>query len=118
MNVLIKNLAQSEGAIVADLFAAFPNTIPGDLPRYFADDVHPNDQGYALIAQAFLKALATSRTGQPGPTASAGTGPGGFAPLLPGTAADARQVFGPPPSRPALRGRTGPAASRRSAPPD
>jgi lysophospholipase L1-like esterase len=67
LNTLIKNLAQSEGAILADLFAAFPNTIPSDLPRYFSDDVHPNDQGYALIAQAFLKALGTSRSGTPGP---------------------------------------------------
>jgi lysophospholipase L1-like esterase len=67
MNVLIKALAQSEGAIVADLFAAFPTTTPNSLPQYFADDVHPNDQGYALIAQAFLKALGTSRSGSPGP---------------------------------------------------
>jgi hypothetical protein len=67
MNVLIKALAQSEGAIVADLVAAFPTTPPNSLPQYFADDVHPNDQGYALIAQAFLKALGTSRSGSPGP---------------------------------------------------
>ena len=118
MNVLIKNLAQSQGAILADLFAAFPTT-PGDLPRYFADDVHPNDQGYALIAQAFLKALATSRTGQPGPTAAAGAGPGGLWPLLPATATDLRPAtFAPPPSRGALRTRSGPEASRRSAQPD
>jgi lysophospholipase L1-like esterase len=82
LNALIKSLAQNEGAIVADLFAAFPTTIPSDLPRYFADDVHPNDQGYALIAQAFLKALGTSRSGTPGP-AGVGEG-GGFAFVRPG----------------------------------
>jgi lysophospholipase L1-like esterase len=70
MNTLIKALAQREGAIVADLVAAFP-TAAGELAGYFSDDVHPNDQGYALIAQAFLRALGTSRSGQAGPTAFA-----------------------------------------------
>ncbi len=74
MNTLIKSLAQSEGAILADLFAAFPTANPSDLPRYFSDDVHPNDQGYLLIAQAFLKALGTSRSGTPGPAGSFGAG--------------------------------------------
>jgi lysophospholipase L1-like esterase len=68
LNTLIKSLAQSEGAILADLFAAFPTSVPSELPRFFSDDVHPNDQGYALMAQAFLKALTTSRSGTPGPT--------------------------------------------------
>jgi lysophospholipase L1-like esterase len=68
MNTLIKALAQREGAIVADVFAAFPTTNPSALPNYFSDGIHPNDQGYALVAQAFLKALSTSRTGTPGPT--------------------------------------------------
>jgi acyl-CoA thioesterase-1 len=92
MNTLIKNLAQSEGAIVADLFAAFP-TAPGDLPRYFFDDVHPNDQGYALMAQAFMRALGTSRTGQPGLTAAASS----YASpeLLPARAMDAGLAFTP-----------------------
>ena len=55
---------------MADLFAAFPNTIPSDLPRYFRDDVHPNDQGYAFMAQAFMKAIGTSRAGTPGARAT------------------------------------------------
>jgi len=80
MNVLIKSLAQRQGAIVADLFAAFPNTIPSDLPRYFFDDVHPNDQGYALIAQAFMKAIGTSRSGTLGPADFGGGFSFGFAP--------------------------------------
>ncbi len=91
MNVLIKNLAQSEGAILADLFAAFPTTTPNSLPQYFADDVHPNDQGYAVIAQAFLKALGTSRSGSPGP---ADFGGGGFAFVRPGQ--DAGRAAGAP----------------------
>jgi lysophospholipase L1-like esterase len=83
LNTLIKALAQREGAIVADVFAAFPNTIPSDLPRYFFDDVHPNDQGYALMAQAFLKAIDTSRAGTPGPASFGGDD--GFAFARPGT---------------------------------
>jgi lysophospholipase L1-like esterase len=65
MNALIKNLAASEGAMVADVFAAFP-TNAAELSRLFVDDVHPNDSGYALIAQGFLRAFTTSRSGQPG----------------------------------------------------
>ena len=84
LNVLIKSLAQSRGAIVADIFAAFPNTIPSDLPRYFSDDIHPNDQGYTLMAQAFVKALGTSRSGTPGPTSFEGAGELAF--VQPGTA--------------------------------
>jgi len=68
MNALIKNLATTEGAMVADVFAAFP-TNSAELSRLFVDDVHPNDSGYALIAQGFLRAFTTSRTGQPGPSA-------------------------------------------------
>ena len=63
MNDLIKGLARSEGAILADVFAAFP-TNSADLARQFSDDVHPNDQGYALIAQGFLRALTTGRASQ------------------------------------------------------
>ncbi len=98
MNVLIKSLAQREGAILADLFAAFPNTIPSDLPRYFSDDVHPNDQGYALMAQAFMKAISTSRSGAPGPADFARDQSFGFtrpAPAAPGMAP--RRTSGPAP---------------------
>jgi lysophospholipase L1-like esterase len=107
LNVLIKNLAQSRGAIVADLFTAFPNTIPSDLPRYFSDDIHPNDQGYALIAQAFLKALGTSRSGAPGPADFGGAG--AFAFVRPGMAG--AQV-GTPSPRGSLPGPVPPTRSR------
>jgi phospholipase/lecithinase/hemolysin len=60
MNDLIKTLARSEGAMLADVFAAFPANA-ADRARYFSDDVHPNDQGYALIAEGFLKAFTTGR---------------------------------------------------------
>jgi lysophospholipase L1-like esterase len=60
MNDLIKSLARSEGAMLADLFAAFPSNA-ADRARYFSDDVHPNDAGYALIAEGFLKAFTTGR---------------------------------------------------------
>jgi lysophospholipase L1-like esterase len=102
LNVLIKSLAQSRGAIVADLFAAFPNTIPSDLPRYFSDDIHPNDQGYALVAQAFLKALGTSRSGTPGPADFGGAG--AFAFVRPGTASARVGTPGPRGSLPGSDG--------------
>jgi lysophospholipase L1-like esterase len=106
LNTLIKTLAQNEGAIVADLFAAFPNTIPSDLPRYFSDDVHPNDQGYALVAQAFLKALGTSRSGTPGPTSLESAGAFGF--VRPGTVipgGSSKSAFGSAPAAATTRQR-------------
>jgi lysophospholipase L1-like esterase len=63
----IKNLAINEGALVADLNAAFMAQ-GGDLSRFFSSDpafadVHPNDAGYDLIAQAFFKSLTQARSG-------------------------------------------------------
>jgi lysophospholipase L1-like esterase len=79
MNDLIKAMARSEGAIVADVFAAFPTTA-SDLTRLFFDDIHPNDQGYALVAQAFVKALTTARSA----SAAGGGGESGFGFAAPG----------------------------------
>jgi acyl-CoA thioesterase-1 len=63
MNVLIKGLAQSEGALLADLNAAFK--AKGNLPGLFdpsdPNGVHPNDAGYDVIADAFLKAITGPR---------------------------------------------------------
>jgi len=64
MNVLIKGLAQSEGALLADLNAAF--RAKGNLPALFdpldENGVHPNDAGYDLIADAFFKAITGARS--------------------------------------------------------
>jgi acyl-CoA thioesterase I len=60
MNELIKGLATSEGAILADLNAAFK--AKGSLPALFSDDVHPNDAGYDVMADAFLKAITGARS--------------------------------------------------------
>ncbi len=63
MNALIKGLAQSEGALLADLNAAFKAR--GNLPSLFSDDadgVHPNDAGYDVIADAFFKTITGARS--------------------------------------------------------
>ncbi len=65
MNELIKGLAKSEGALLADLNAAFK--AKGNLPALFdpidLNGVHPNDAGYDVIADAFLKTIAGPRPG-------------------------------------------------------
>jgi lysophospholipase L1-like esterase len=61
MNVLIKNLAREQGALVADLNAEF-KAQGGDLSRFFVDDVHFNDSGYDVMARAWLKYLTQARS--------------------------------------------------------
>jgi lysophospholipase L1-like esterase len=65
MNELIKGLAKSEGALLADLNAAFK--AKGNLPALFdpsdSQGVHPNDAGYDVIADAFFKTIAGARPG-------------------------------------------------------
>jgi lysophospholipase L1-like esterase len=65
MNVLIKALATSEGAILADVNKAF--VTKGNLPSLFVataplGDVHPNDAGYDVIAEAFFQAITQGRS--------------------------------------------------------
>jgi lysophospholipase L1-like esterase len=63
LNELIKGLARSEGAILADLNAAFK--AQPSLPALFSGDpqgVHPNDAGYDVMADAFLKAITGARS--------------------------------------------------------
>ena len=59
MNVGIKALGQQEQVLVADLNAEMKSA--GSLPGLFADDVHPNDAGYQLLAQAWFKAITRGR---------------------------------------------------------
>jgi lysophospholipase L1-like esterase len=70
MNGLIKALGQAEQVPVADLSAEMKAA--GSLPPLFADDVHPNDAGFQLIAQAWFKAITRGRA------AAASTGAPGF----------------------------------------
>jgi len=72
MNVLIRALASEQGAVLADINAAF--RAQGDLPSLFSDDVHPNDAGYDVLAEAWFDAITRSRSA----AASAGFGSFGF----------------------------------------
>jgi lysophospholipase L1-like esterase len=60
MNILIKALAREEGALIADLNAAF--RAEPSLPALFDDHVHPNDRGYEVMAQGFFRAITQSRS--------------------------------------------------------
>ena len=59
MNVQIRALAQQKQVLLCDMNAEFkaqPN-----LAGLFADDVHPNDAGYQVMAQAWFKAITRGR---------------------------------------------------------
>ena len=60
VNELIKTMAREEGAFVVDVNKAFVDR-GGDLSRFFVDDVHPNRDGNAVIADAFFQAIAFGR---------------------------------------------------------
>jgi lysophospholipase L1-like esterase len=75
MNVLIKAMAAQEQVPVADLNAEMKAA--GNLSALFADDVHPNDAGYQLLAQAWFKAITRGRAS----ATSAGAPGFGFRPF-------------------------------------
>lgn len=56
MNELIRDLAEDEGAVLADLEAAFLRE--PDLASLFSDHIHPNDRGYLVMAEEFFRAIA------------------------------------------------------------
>ena len=60
MNAAIRALAREQGVPLADINAAFK--AQGSLPPLFVDDVHPNDRGYDVIAQAWFDAITRSRS--------------------------------------------------------
>ena len=82
MNDLIRPLARQEGAVLVDLHAAFLKV--ADQPSLFTEAVHPNDLGYAIIADEYFKAITRSASGStsgaevpklfgdPGPAAPSG----------------------------------------------
>jgi lysophospholipase L1-like esterase len=61
VNNLIRPMAQQQGAFLVDVEKTFLAQ-GGDLSRFFSDHVHPNDAGYALIAQTFFEAIAHGRS--------------------------------------------------------
>jgi lysophospholipase L1-like esterase len=54
LNQRIITVAQSEGATLVDLYAAFP---AGGKPYIGVDGLHPTQQGFALMAQTFAKVI-------------------------------------------------------------
>jgi len=78
MNDLLRAMAKQQQVPVADIHDAFMKR--GDLPSLFFDDIHPNEAGYALMAQVWTRAItqplgaSTSRRGLPAFFGS----PGGF----------------------------------------
>ncbi len=65
MNDQVRALARTERVAVADLHAAFLRQ--ASLPVLYTDFLHPNEQGYALIAQEFLRGITQ-------PVTATGTG--------------------------------------------
>ncbi len=59
MNVAIKALAQAQQVPLADMNADFKAS--GNLAGLFADEVHPNDAGYQILAQGWFKAITRGR---------------------------------------------------------
>jgi lysophospholipase L1-like esterase len=54
--VLIRELAEDEGALLVDLEAAFLRE--PDLASLYSDHVHPNDRGYQVMADEFFRAIS------------------------------------------------------------
>jgi len=66
MNELVRAMAKQEGAALAEVHGDFLKQ--PSLPPLFDDFLHPNDEGYQVIARAFFNAitrpLATSASGR------------------------------------------------------
>jgi lysophospholipase L1-like esterase len=60
VNGRIRTLAQSEGALLVDIGDAFVKA--GNPPSLFYDHIHPNDDGYALMADTFYAAITGGNT--------------------------------------------------------
>lgn len=62
MNVKIKAMALQEQALLADVNSEFKNATGGGLASLFSDDIHPNDSGYQVLAQAWFRAITRARS--------------------------------------------------------
>jgi lysophospholipase L1-like esterase len=56
MNDLIRPLAQQEGALLVDMYAAF--MAAPDFHTLMSDHVHPNEDGYTIMANEWFKAIS------------------------------------------------------------
>ncbi len=59
----LRALAAELGAVVVDLEAAFTRDGPPDKSGLYADHVHPNDEGYRVMAETFFAAMSHGRPG-------------------------------------------------------
>jgi lysophospholipase L1-like esterase len=70
MNELIRPMAAAERAQVAEIHGDF--LMQASLPPLYADFLHPNDAGYALVSQAFFRAITQPLPGATAALADAG----------------------------------------------
>jgi lysophospholipase L1-like esterase len=98
----IRALAAQEGALLADLEKAFLRA--PDLGEIFFDHIHPNDDGYEIMAETFFQALTRPR----GTTAAAT----GFEPPLSVLPPLLESPAGPPRAEPGRRSEIEPGALR------
>jgi len=78
-NEQVRALAREEGALLVDVHAAFQRS--ADLSSLFSDHVHPNDDGYDVVATAFFDALTRPRGSGSGAVAAGAPPSFGFARL-------------------------------------
>jgi len=57
MNALVRPMVSQEGAVLADIHAAFLRE--PSLTSLFADRVHPNDRGYQVMGREWVRAITT-----------------------------------------------------------
>lgn len=61
VNALIREMANQEGTVVADMWQAFFQV--REIGTLFSDHVHPNDAGYRIMADTYFDAITRSRVG-------------------------------------------------------
>lgn len=60
INALIREMANQEGAVVADQWQAFFRV--GNIEPLFFDHLHPNEAGYRIMADTFFDSITRART--------------------------------------------------------
>jgi lysophospholipase L1-like esterase len=58
-NLALRPIIREEGGVVADVQAALLREGGSHLDELFSDHVHPNDHGYAVIADEFFRAIVS-----------------------------------------------------------
>jgi lysophospholipase L1-like esterase len=61
-NLELRPIIRAEGGVVAEVHEAMLRAGGSHLDELFSDHVHPNDDGYAVIADAFFRAIVTPAT--------------------------------------------------------